>query len=57
MEDTFVTTGEVIEDYPFFLVGRKDAEGKIRLGRSIPEYCEDGHRVHIDGWGNPWVRK
>lgn len=54
--DYFITTGEVDDDYPFVLVGRKGL-GKIRLSKYIEEYSEVGRFVHIDSHGNPWVKK
>jgi hypothetical protein len=62
MPTTFITSGET---YPIFSeqgdvvaykVGR-EGKGSIHLTKTISEYNEPGHRIVIDAWGSPWVKK
>lgn len=39
-----------------YKVGRLDM-GAIELHRDTPEYHKAGNKIHIDKYGNPWVRK
>jgi hypothetical protein len=59
---TFTTTGAVFNVYDIddnvvgYKVGREGMK-PIRLARCIDEYLSQGHHIHIDNHGNPWVKR
>jgi len=60
MMQSFVTGGNAYPcfnengDVIYHKVERKDS-APIILSRTLPEYFESGHFVHIDSHGRPWV--
>jgi hypothetical protein len=62
MQPTFVTGGDVRPEYnsdgsvKCYHVSRKEGD-PMWLHYCIDEYYSEGHRIYIDNYGSPWVRK